>query len=223
MITYEEMLARLYGHADEEYRAFHSKLLKNPDVNVIGVRMPVLRKLAKEWKSEWRQVLAFPDEFYEVTFLKCALVGMLPFEDFTAQLDAVVPLIDNWATCDCFRAPCIAKHREEFLPYIERYLSDGREFVCRFALVSLIHDYVREEYLPFIFASVRKCKGGQYYVMMAAAWLVAEVLVRFYDDGVAFLRENCMPADMHNRAIQKARESFRLSAEQKERLLSLKK
>lgn len=223
MLTYADMLMRLREHADDGYRDFHSRLLKNDSICVLGVRMPALRAFAKEWKSEWRDILTFPDEFYEVTFLKCAVVGLLEFDEFCRQVDGVVRLIDNWATCDCFAAPCIKKHRAEFLPFIEKYLTDEGEFVKRYALVTLLHDYVDAEYLPFIFASVRKCKGEQYYEMMAAAWLVAEVLVKFYNEGMRFLNEKCMPAQMHNRAIRKACESYRLSPEQKNELKNLRR
>lgn len=223
MIPYEEVCARLKAHADGEYRTFHKRLLKNEAINVIGVRMPVLRKLAKEWKGETETFLSFPDEYYEVTFLKCTLVGGLPFGAFCEKIDSVVGLIDNWATCDCLSAPCIAKNREAFLPYLEKYLADGREFVVRFALVTLLHFYVEEAYLPLIFSCVRRCGAEQYYVMMAAAWLIAEVLVKYYDAGVRFLREGSLPVTTHNKAIQKARESFRLTAEQKAELLAMKR
>ncbi len=221
MPTYEEALARLRGQEDIGYRDFHKKLLKNESINVIGVRMPILRKIAKEYKEDWRQILTFPDEFYEITFLKCAVVGMLPFEEFCREVDGVVALLDNWATCDCFTAPCIKKHKAEFLPYIEKYLSDEREFVKRYALVTLLHDYVEEEYLPYIFTCACQSGNGQYYVDMAAAWLIAEVLVKFYARGVAFLKEQRLPAEVARRAIQKARESFRLSKEQKEELKAI--
>ena len=222
MITYEEVKAELFTHADENYRAFHGKLLKNENIRLIGVRMPIMRKLAKSWKGEEDCFLTFPDEFYEVTFLKCALVGMLPFERFCLYVDRVVPLIDNWATCDCFDAPCIRKNRAAFLPYIERYLRDDREFVARYGLVTLLHDYVEEEYLPLIFKSAEGANAEQYYVMMAAAWLIAEVIVKFYDRGLAYLKERKLPVSIHNKAIQKARESFRLSKEQKCELNALK-
>lgn len=221
MITYEEMLARLRENEDENYRAFHKKLLKNDAINVIGVRMPVMRKLAKEWKGE--NVWDFSDEYYEVTFLKCAIAGMLPFEAFLQRVDGLVGLLDNWATCDCFAAPCIKKHREEFLPYVKRYLHDGREFAERYALVTLLHYYTEKRYLPLIFESVQHCSEEKYYVMMAAAWLLAEVLVKYFDAGVAFLKEEKVSLAVRKRAIQKARESFRLTAEQKNLLQSLKK
>lgn len=221
MITYEEVLARLQGLADETYRAFHSRLLHNDAVHVLGVRMPALRALAKEWKGETDAFLTFPDEYYEVTFLKCALVGQLPYGEFCKRLDCVLPLIDNWATCDCFKAPCIKKHREEFLPKIKECLASGREFIVRYALVTLLGEYMEAQYLPLIFDSAERAGAELYYVMMGAAWLIAEVLVKFYDEGVAFLKRGTLPGQTHEKAIRKACESFRLNAEQKQFLKSL--
>ena len=215
MITYEEALARLNGLADEGYRAFHSRLLKNENLKLIGVRIPAMRALAKEWKGETDTFLTFPDEYYEITFLKCALVGQLSYGEFIRRIDAVLPLVDNWATCDCFKAPCIRKHREEFLPKIREYLRSEREFTRRYALVTLLGNYMEAQYLPLIFESTERIDADEYYVMMGAAWLIAEVLVHFYEEGVAFLRKGTLPETVRVRAIRKACESFRLSAEQK--------
>lgn len=223
MITYEEVLSRLNQNKDEEYAAFHSKLLKNESVKPIGVRTPVLRKLGKEWKGEADTFLSFPDEYYEVTFLKCALVGALKYEEFIKRVDKVVPFLNNWATCDTFTAPCVKKHKEEFLPFIERYLQSEEEFTVRYGLVMLLHYYVEEEYLPLIFKSVKELAKNDYYIMMGAAWLIAEVLVKFYGEGVRFLQEGSLPKETHNKAIQKALESFRISVEEKAFLKSLRR
>lgn len=223
MMTYEQLLAALREKSNDTYREFHKKLLKNDSVCVIGVSVPDLRKLAKKLKGETETLLSFPDEYYEVTFLKCTVVGMLPFDEFCKRVDSVVPLLDNWATCDCFKAPCIAKNKEAFLPYVKRYLSDEREFVRRYGLVTLLSDYMSEEYLPLIFRSVKACGDEPYYVMMAAAWLIAEVLIKFYEEGLRFLKEGEMPVKMHNRAIQKACESYRISPERKAELKKLKR
>ena len=222
MITYDEVLARLRAHQDSEYAAFHAKLLKDESVKLIGVRTPVLRALAKQWRGETDSFLSFPDEYYEVTFLKCALVGMLNYADFVKRVDGAVALLDNWATCDMFTAPCVKKHREEFLPFIEKYLQSDREFTVRYALVMLLHYYVETKYLPLIFESVADLTQDGYYIMRGAAWLIAEVLVKHYEEGVRFLQAGCMPKAMHNKAIQKACESFRISAEQKAFLKSLR-
>lgn len=218
MITYEELLAELRANADEKYRAFHKKLLKNDNINLIGVRIPVLRSIAKREKGSFGAVSAFPDEFYEVTFIKCSVAALMPYGDFVKEIDGLVSLLDNWTTCDCFQAKCIAKHKEEFLSYIEKYFADGREFVRRFALVTLLEFYVEEKYLPVIFDYLRRCSNEKYYVMMAAAWLLAEVLVKHYERGCAFLREGNLDGAIKRKGIQKARESFRLTSEQKEKL-----
>ncbi len=222
-MTYEEVLARLFSEQDEGYREFQRKLLKNEDIHIIGVRMPVLRRLAREWKGELENFLAFPDEWYEVTFLKFSLYALLPFDKFTARINEMVGLLDNWATTDGFHAKCIARNREEFLPYIRAFSCDGREFVERYALVSLLHDYVEEQYLPEIFAALERADGTKYYTGMGAAWLMAEVLVKYFDAGREYLKEGRLSPFVHNAAIRKATESFRLSKEQKEELKSFKK
>ena len=223
MITYEELLAELRANSDESYRSFHKKLLKNDDIQVLGVKVPVLRGIAKRLRADWREVLTFPDEYYEVTFIKCTLVGALPYEEFIVQLDTVLPLLNNWATCDCFTAPCIKKNREAFLPVIEKCFLDEREFIKRYALVALLHDYVEEKYLPVIFSYLLRCKEEKYYVMMAAAWLFAEVLVKFYDAGAEFLKEGKLDREIAKKGIRKACESFRLTKEQKDNLKTLDK
>lgn len=221
-MTYEQLLSRLFSLQDTQYRAFHARLLKNDNIRLIGVRVPDLRKLARELKGEVDEILAFPDGYYEVTFLKCLLVGNLSFPAFCERVEKVVPLLDNWATCDSFKAPCIQGKEEAFLPYVLRFLASEREFTVRYGLVTLLTYYQKEEYLSLIFESVKNCNHGKYYVMMASAWLIAEVLVRFFEEGVRFLREESLPANVHNRAIQKACESFRLSKEQKNTLRMLK-
>jgi 3-methyladenine DNA glycosylase AlkD len=223
MITYEELIARLFSLQDTKYRDFHKKLLKNDRIQLIGVRTPQMRKLANELKGEWQSLRAFPNDYYEVLFVKCSVAGTLPFLAYCAAAEELVPQLDNWAACDCFHNKAVAKHREEFLPFIKKWLADEREFVHRYGLVSLLHDYVTEEYLPLIFSAANACNAEQYYVTMAAAWLIAEVLVKYYGKGVAFLRGGTLPAAVHNKALQKARESFRLTAEQKEALKMMKR
>ncbi|MGN1373082.1 MAG: DNA alkylation repair protein [Candidatus Coproplasma sp.] len=223
MGLYEELLGELKGVADSGYAAFHSKLLNNPKIKVIGVRTPVLRSLAKKYAQDFDGLFALPDEYYEVTFLKLIVASRLPYERFIKVVDGCVSLIDNWATCDCFKAKCIQKHRQEFLPFVEAYLGVNAEFYQRYALVTLLHFYVEKEYLPIIFESVEMADTRYYYVHMAAAWLVAEVLVKHYDDGVEYLKLHRLDKATHNKAIVKACESLRITKEQKTDLLGLKR
>lgn len=223
MMLYESLLNDLRENEDIEYREFHRRLLNNPRIDVIGVRVPVLRKIAKKYQGDVTELLSLPDEYYEVTFVKLCAASCLPYERFTEVVDECVARIDNWATCDCFSPKCIKKHREEFLPYVAKYLSDGREFYQRFALTTLLSFYVEEPYLGYIFDCLNTCDASLYYVHMAAAWLTAEILVKYFDRGTEFLKKSTLDKKTHNKAIQKATESFRLSEEQKIFLKGLKR
>jgi len=222
-MRYQEFLAELKSFADESYRDFHKKLLKNDDICVLGVRVPILRKLAKKYINFVDELLEFPDEYYEVTFVKLTAVSYLKWEEFIKYADKCVPLIDNWATCDCFTPKCIERHRDEFLPYIYKYLENDGEFYKRFALTTLLHYYVDENYFGVIFDILRTVDTEKYYVHMAAAWLIAELFIKNYSDTVSFLQEGIIDKRTHNKAIQKACESYRLSDEQKNFLKGMKK
>ena len=222
-MQYRQILAILEENADEKYRDFHKRLLKNDKINVLGVRVPILRKIAKQFIGGIDTLLAFPDDYYEVTFMKLTAVANLKYEEFIKYTDLCVTLIDNWATCDCFTPKCIENHRQEYLFYIEKYLSIDSEFYQRFALTTLLHYYVEDEFIDIIFNAIKRADTSYYYVHMAAAWLLAEVLVKFYDIGVKFLQTETIDIKTHNKAIQKANESFRLSKEQKNFLKEIKR
>lgn len=222
-MLYREFLAELESLADESYKSFHMKLLKNDSIRVLGVRVPQLRKLAKRYKDSVDILMSFLDEYYEVTFVKLTAVSYLPFGEFIKYVDKCVPLIDNWATCDCFTPKCVAKHREEFLPYIRKYAAEDKEFYQRFALTTLLHFYVEDSYLETIFSLCERSDTSYYYVHMAVAWLVAETLVRYYDAAASFLLDNSLDKKTHNKAIGKACESFRLTDDRKNYLKGLKR
>lgn len=220
---YREFLAELEEYCDPQYREFHKKLLKNDNINLIGVRIPQLRKLAKKHLQNVDGLLAMPDEYYEVTFVKLTAVSLLGWEEFLKRVESCVALIDNWATCDCFVPKCILKHKQEFLPYVEKYaLSDG-EYYQRFALTTLLHFYVDGNHADVIREILQKVNTKYYYVHMAAAWLIAEMLVKDYDNTVKLLQSGLYDIKTHNKAIQKACESFRLTKEQKNFLKGMKK
>ena len=219
-MIYADLLSLLKSQAEPSLSAFHAKLIKTPKEEVLGVRTATLRKIAKSIDIE--EAVYYPDDFYEVKFIKLTVISCLPYERFIEYLPYALPLIENWALCDGFKAKCIQKHRKEFLSKLEEIHQTGREFFVRYALVCLLNDYVTEEYLPVVFAYLRKTDCAEYYVHMAAAWLTAEVLVKHYDVGVAFLKEYSLDAKTHNKSIQKAVESYRLTNEQKEFLKTLK-
>ncbi|MBQ8375151.1 MAG: DNA alkylation repair protein [Clostridia bacterium] len=221
-MTYDKLLGKLKELSEKDFAAFQSKLIKSPSQTLLGVRTPVLRKIAKEWTKQIERLLSFPDEYYEVTFIKLTAVSYLPYEEFLKYVNRVVPLIDNWALCDSFRPKCLKKHKDGYLPKLLSFLENKTEFSVRYALVTLLAFYVEEKYLPLLFGVLKSTDTQAYYVHMAAAWLTAEILVKYFDAGVAFLKEYAIRKETHNKAIQKAIESYRLTKEQKELLKALK-
>lgn len=225
-MLYQEFFDELTALSDAGYRDFHKRLLKNDTIKVLGVRVPQLRKLAKKYRNSMETLMGFPDEYYEVTFVKLAAASYLGYPELLKYIDKCVSLMDNWATCDCFVPACVRSHKDGFLSYIEKYISEDKEFYQRFAITTLLHFYVEEKYTDVIIGTLKRADTSYYYVHMAAAWLIAELLVKQYSVGEAFLKENMtagfIDAKTHNKAIQKACESYRLSDGTKKYLKELK-
>ena len=215
MKDYRELLCALEQRGEEGYRLFNDRIANILAGSSVGVRMPALkaygRELLREEDFDLDGLLSFPDDVYEVRLLKCFAVGRckMPFGEKVGYIRRCIPVIDCWSVCDLFCASLkeVKGHREMFLPEIERCVEEGGEFQQRFAYVMLL----------------AKAKTQYYYVYTGAAWLIAEVLVKFFAEGAAFLRDCPLDARTVNKAIQKARESYRLGEGQKNYLKSLKK
>lgn len=231
MISYSELLNQLRESADADYRAFNARIVNVDPSRMFGVRVPILRRWAKSFAAEGREavdrLIAFPDDYFEVSFLKCVSVGYidLTVEELIGYLNTVLPVIDNWAICDCAISTMktIGKNREAFLPYLRKCAADPREFVQRFAYVCLLSFYTDSEYFATEFELMARADCSQYYIHMAVAWLLAEILVKGFDEGVRLIRSSTIPRKTLNKGIQKACESFRLTADQKKYLKTLKK
>ena len=231
MRTYEEILADLSAMADEKYRAFNERIVNIPAGSSIGVRTPMLRdygkRLVRGEGFDLDALLACPDAVFEIRLLKGFAIGAarLPFAQKAEYIDRFLPAIDHWAECDLFCSSLkeVKKHRAEFLPRIEKYVGQGTEFSQRFGYVMLLGCYMEREYLPAVFELLKGADTQYYYTHMGAAWLIAEVLVKFYDEGIAYLRACPLDARTVNKAIQKARESYRLTPQQKESLRALRR
>lgn len=220
-MTYSQCIDVLRAYKEEKFAEFQRKLIPTKQ-KILGVRTPTLRKIAKQYAEDFTTIFDFPDEYYEVTFIKLTMVSALPYEQFILHVDTCVSLLDNWATCDSFKAKCIKGHKEDFLPIIEKIFNNGSEFYQRYALVVLLTEYVEEKYLFILKEYLSKSNTTPYYVHMAAAWLTAEILVKLYDKGIEILQSGILDIKTHNKAIQKAVESYRLTTKQKEYLRSLK-
>lgn len=231
MKDYPQILQELSALKDEKYRQFNERIVNIPPGTSIGVRTPLLRdygkRLVKSEEFDIEALLAFPNDVFEVRLLKCFAVGQakMPFAERVLYIRRAVEIIDGWGVCDLFCSTLkeVKKHRGEFLPEIENYVAQGTEFSQRFAYVMLLGCYMDGQYLPAVFSLLERANTQYYYTHMGAAWLLAEVLVKFYDAGVRFLQEGVLDEKTKAKAIQKACESYRLTEVQKKYLKSLKK
>ncbi|MBE5752948.1 MAG: DNA alkylation repair protein [Clostridiales bacterium] len=220
-MTYDEFLKELIPYSEEPFARFQNRLIQTK-AKILGVRTPILRKLAKKYFSLADIFIAFPDEYYEVTFIKLSIVSLMGFDGLKKNVESCVQWIDNWATCDSFKPSCLKQRKDEFLPVLENIFNHGGEFYERFALVLLLGYYVEEKYLTTIKSYIKRANTNFYYVRMAVAWLAAELLIKFPSCGKEILNEGILDKKTHNKAIQKARESYRVDKKEKEFLYSLK-
>ena len=220
-MTYSDFLNRLTAYAEENFANFQRKLIFTK-YEILGVRTPTLHKIAKEFAKDFEEIFTFPNEYYEVVAIKLFQAAMLPYEAFISGLEDCVSLMDNWALCDGFKAKCIKANKTTFLPVLQLLFAHGGEYQQRYPLVVLLTEYVEMQYLPTIRKFIEEADTSRYYVHMAVAWLLAEILVKEYEAGVALLKDKITDSKTHNKAIQKAIESYRLTNEQKDFLRSLK-
>ncbi len=211
------MKARLFALRDEKYRDFQQKLIPNIDPEtIIGVRTPDLRRLAKELGEGESFKRDLPHEYFEENQLHAFLLE--PGKDFCRtirEVEAFLPYVDNWATCDQLRPRCFAGHKAELLPYIRRWLESPHPYTIRFGMEMLMIHYLDDAFDRAYPEMVARVAHPDYYVMMMAAWYFATALAKQYEAVLPYITDRCLEAWTHNKAIQKAVESRRLTAEQK--------
>ncbi len=219
----------LYSLQDKKYQEFQKGLCPGV-VNIIGVRIPELRKLAKELLKNYssKELLEnINDNYYEELMLQGMVIGGAK-EDINTILKYVkefVPKIDNWAVCDtfCTSLKITKKYKKEMWKFIQEYLKSDKEFELRFAIVMILGYFIDEEYLEKDFKIFNNIKSDKYYVKMALAWAISICVIKYYDRSIKYLEKEAILDDFtYNKAIQKARESYRLSKEQKDFLNTLK-
>ena len=213
-----ELQKKLFALQDESYRAFQRKLIPNIDPEtIIGVRTPELRRLAKAVPDEFRQEL--PHRFFEENQLHAfSLENMKDFGTTVEAVDAFLPCINNWATCDQLAPKVFRKHRAELLPYIRRWLESEHPYTVRYAVKMLMDHFLDRDFEISYPELVISVQSDDYYVRMMVAWYFATALAKQYDTVLPFLTENRLEKWIHNKTIQKAVESYRISREQKELL-----
>lgn len=228
--NYSEFLAELTEMADEKYRKFHSSLVPGETAQqILGIRMPVLRAVGREiGKANPREFLAVcGDSYYEERMLRAIVTGVIKpkdYEDFLALADGYLPYVSNWALCDCFCSglKAVKRYREPFFEHIEAYLG-GDVWAQRVGLVLMLSYYLDDEHIDRVLNRVDAIHSDAYYVQMAQAWLMATALAKCPEPTLRYYRGNSLDKFTHNKAIQKAIESYRVDDETKNLLRTLKR
>ncbi|MCI8331452.1 MAG: DNA alkylation repair protein [Clostridiales bacterium] len=204
----------LKDHIDEGYKQFNSKLIPNyPPDRMLGVRMPVLRKVAKQLAKKDAAAFLQAADFstYESTMLFGMVIGYaaMPYDEKMKYTQFFLPRIDNWAVCDCVCSTLkfLGEEREKSLSFIKEWIHNAHEYTARFGLVSLLQYYVTEEWIEAVLAIVHGLSDREYYFNMAAAWLFAECMICYPRQSEPYLQT--LPPEIKKLALRKVRESRR--------------
>ncbi len=209
---------------EEEYREFSSKLMPTVEKStVIGIRTPLLRKFAKELDDYNDFLQELPHEYYEENNLHAFLIEKeKDFEKCIERLNAFLPYVDNWATCDSMKPKVLKKEPEKLLKHIKKWLKSKDAYAVRYGINLLMSFYLDENFDRRYLTLVADVKSGEYYINMMRAWYFATALAKQYEETLPYIENKVLDVWTHNKTIQKAVESFRITKEQKEYLKTFK-
>ena len=222
------IIDKLLENQDLQYKDFSSKLIPNIDKNkVIGVRVPIIRKIAKEIKDfdyieEFLKEL--PHQYQEENILH-GIVLSLKYKDIDIlldKLDKFLEYVDNWAITDIISPKLFKKYPDKVYEHIKIWISSEHEYVIRFGVVSLLQFYLDENFRKEELELVKSINSDYFYVKMAIAWFYSFALIKQYDDTIKYFEDKVLDKWIHNKSIQKAIESYRINDNIKEYLRELR-
>lgn len=217
----------LFENSDLDYKSFHAKLIPDIDENkIIGVRVPHIRRIAKQFEGTDKRnafMKELPHTYYEENNLHAFFIAQIKdFSECITELEKFLPYIDNWATCDELRPVCFAKNKNKLICHIYKWISSENAFTVRFGIEMLMVHFLDEDFEKKHLETVASVKNEQYYVKMMVAWYFATALAKKWEQTVSFITDKKLDIWVHNKAIQKALESYRITEEQKNFLRGLK-
>ena len=219
----------LFEYQDEKYAAFSAKLVPTlPREMFIGVRSPCYKKIVRRMHelppAELQAFFqALPHEYHEENCLHIALINKIKqYDECLSELERFLPYINSWAVSDGLNPPALKKNKQKILPELEQWICADAPYTKRVGMLLLMKYFLDEDFRPEYLELPARIRSGEYYVNMMTAWLFAEALVKQWDSALPFIQNNRLDPWTHNKAIQKACESFRLSPEHKDFLKSLK-
>lgn len=228
MCICKKIRKKLQSEADNKYQKFSSSLL--PGVkNVLGVRLPVLRKIAREiYKEDWENFLRITPVYMEEKMLQGMVIGLLKDKDCANILEKIadfIPEIDSWSICDtfCCGLKYTKEHKDKIWNFIKEFAYSEKEYEIRFSHVMMLNYFIEEKYLDEIFELVNIFTSEKYYARMGAAWLISICFIKFPQKTTKFLESTKIDNFTYNKSIQKICESFRVDKETKQKLKLMKR
>ena len=218
----------LFSLQDKKYMKFLSKLTPNvQEDTIIGVRIPEIRKLAKKLvkNDEYEDFLKeLPHKYYDENLLHGAIISEnKDFENCIELLNSFLPFVDNWAVCDTISPKIFKKHKKELIEKIKEWSQSDKTYTCRFGVEMLMTHFLDEDFKKEYLEMVANIHSEEYYVKMVIAWFFATALTKQWDYAVIYLENNRLDVWVHNKTIQKARESLRILEDKKGYLKGLKR
>ena len=207
----KEIISDLYKLQDKKYRDFQVKLIPS-------IAKEILK--AKKYESFIKEL---PHKYFEENQLHAFIISELKdYDECISQINVFLPYVDNWATCDQMSPKIFKKYRKELINSIKGWLKSKETYTIRFGIGMLMYHYLDEDFNPVYLEMVSKIKSKEYYVKMMIAWYFATALAKQYESTISYIEENRLDTWTHNKTIQKAIESYRISEEQKEYLRKLR-
>lgn len=219
------IVIKLFELQDKEYQKLQYKIIPNVD-NIIGVRTPELRKLAKQLIKEnnYKSFLKnLPHKYFDENQLHAFIISEIrDYDECIKYISEFLPYIDNWATCDQMSPKILKKHKEELIKYIKVWIKSKKTYTIRFGIGMLMEYFLDENFNKTYLELVSKIRSNEYYVNMMIAWFFATALAKQYEETIKYIENKKLDIWVHNKTIQKAIESYRIRESQKEYLKTLK-
>ena len=219
----------LFKFQDVRYADFSAKLVPNlPRENFIGVRSPSYKVIIHEIKNlppaELEAFLTcLPHKYHEENCLQIAIINKIKnYEECLSALESFLPFINSWAVSDGLNPPVLKKNRKQLLPKLQLWIRSDKPFTQRVGMLLLMKYFLDDDFKSEYLELPASIRSEEYYVNMMTAWLFAEALVKQWDTAITFIQKKRLDVWTHNKAIQKACESFRVSPEHKEYLKTLR-
>lgn len=226
--NYKEFVQYLISLQDKKYKEFHSSLVLNSKYEIIGIRVPIIRDVAKKIaKGNIEEFLEFAqDKYYEEVMIQGLVISYIKDENiFNKYFKEYINKIDNWALCDsfCSSIKIVRKYDGKYFKEATKMALNEDEFISRVGLVIILDHFITIDNLNVIFDTLNKIQSDKFYINMAEAWLLCELYIKFPKETQEFLKKNNLNKFTQNKAISKIHDSYRVSKEEKELLKNYRK